>query len=114
MEELYKIMVEYRETIKLFHFQCKRFSQHKASDRLIEEFDKLFDKFFELYQGKLGRLQIKNINLTIKSNTKEQTQDNTLFLIDILHKLTLNNDLANIRDEIIGELHQYLYLLSFI
>ncbi len=115
MEDLYKIMVEYRETMKLFHFQCDTYAQHKASDSTLEKFDDLFDKFFECYQGKYGRLNISNIDIKIKKTSELQTKEETLFLIDVLKNSNFNKDydLLNIRDEIIGDLNQYLYLLTF-
>ena len=106
-------MVQFRETLKLFHFQCPTFAQHKASDGLINSFDEKFDKFWELYQGIYGRLTIESFNISInKKNLKEITKE-TIVIKLMLQSLKLESDLSNIRDEILGELNQFLYLLTF-
>lgn len=108
MEELYKYFVQYRESLKIFHFQCKKFSEHKASDETLSEFDDLFDKFVETYKGQYS-FNIKNINININGS---DIFNDSKFLIKILNNIPLSNDLANIRDEIVGLLHKFLYLLT--
>ena len=114
MNNVYISMVEFRETLKLFHFQCPTFAQHKASDALINSFDEKFDKFWELYQGIYDRLTINSFNIIINKKNLKEINKETIELKLMLQFLDLKDlDLSNIRDEIIGELNQFLYLLTF-
>ena len=109
-------MIQYRESLKLFHFQCKLFAQHKASDDTLINFDDLFDKFFETYQGHLNkRLFFRNdLSITIDTNlSSDKMIILSSTLINMLKKLTLGFDLSNIRDEIVGTINKFIYLLSF-
>lgn len=114
MNSLYEIMVTYRENLKLFHFQSKKFAQHKASDETLVKYDSLFDEFWEVYQGSYGRINIKRTTITIENNDIKKSIENTKFLMDVLTNFNkLPNLLLNIRDEIIDTLSKFLYLLSF-
>ena len=58
VENLFKFQLE----LKLYHWQTKSFSRHKATDSLVPELLEFIDKFIESYQGKYGRVKSpKNI-----------------------------------------------------
>jgi hypothetical protein len=44
-----------REQIKLYHWQTKMYSRHKATDEVLEKLDKLIDMFVEVWMGKYLR-----------------------------------------------------------
>lgn len=113
MDELYKHFINYRESLKLFHFQCKKFSEHKSSDETLSEYDNLFDKFIETYIGINGKSisNIKTFNIVVNP---QYIDDKTREMINILKEISLDFDLANIRDEIVGTLNKFLYLLQFV
>ena len=116
MEKLYSKMISYRETVKLFHFTCPSFAQHKASDQTLKTYDELFDKFWEYYQGIYQRLQIPIVGMSIiiRPLPVDFIVLETDELAKILEEITVTNtDILNIRDEIVGVLHQFIYLLSF-
>jgi len=111
---LYKEIITFRETLKLYHFQCVTFPEHKASDEILIKLDEQLDKFFEMYQGHEGRLQIKSLTITINGRLSKAEMIITADrLKDILKNYHLEYDLANVRDEIIGTLSLFIYLLSF-
>ena len=108
-------MVQYRENLKLFHFTSKQFSEHKASDETLKKFDEKFDLFWEQHQGQFGRLNINkhNSNLYVHNHSHDDIILLTTKLLETLESLNVSYDLANIRDEIVGILYQFIYLLSF-
>lgn len=103
--------------IKMFHFQTHYYGRHKSSDVYLEQFQLNYDKFMEVYQGIYDKVSTNHIN--IKFNIVD---DNTIFdeldtFADILKGfdklLSNNNDLLNIRDEMLAEANQFKYLLKF-
>jgi len=107
--------------IKVYHWKTRIYSEHFATDKLYESLNEYIDKFVEVMLGKDDmRLNMKghSIEFTDPTNQKE--------LIKIIHNYRIllekdmnkyisinnNSDLYNIRDEILGELNQFLYLLS--
>ena len=109
-----------REQIKLYHWQTKIYSRHKATDSIIEELDKNIDKYVEVYMGKYGRAKLTSRNNTIKlQNLSEASiikfvrQCIQHLKNDLVSKLSPHDtDLVNIRDEILGDLDQLLYLFT--
>ena len=107
-----------REQIKLYHWQTKSFSRHKATDEVIDKLDKLIDQFVEIFMGKYGRPRLTAKTNTIRlTNMVEGTAGkfikNCLREINNLRgKLEADTDLQNICDEMLGDLNQLLYLFS--
>ena len=42
--------------LKIFHWQTRRYSQHKTADQAMEDLLDKFDQFMEEYQGVYGRI----------------------------------------------------------
>ena len=109
-----------REQIKLYHWQTKIYSRHKATDTVIEELDKNIDKYVEVYMGKYGRPRmtprtntIKVGNLSEGSIVKFIKTCISVLANDLVRGLKpADTDLVNIRDEMMGELNQLLYLFT--
>lgn len=111
-------------TIKLYHWKTYSYSQHKATDKLYDELNDNIDTFVETMLGKHGdRLDIKEkTNLSIYNfnnltSFKKKIDEFKQFLINMTKdanlNLTNNSDLLNIRDEILGNINQFAYLLTF-
>jgi len=45
------LFLEVRTQIKLYHWQTRSYARHKATDRFIETFEPLVDRFVEAAQG---------------------------------------------------------------
>ena len=109
-----------REQIKLYHWQTKVYSRHKATDTVIEELDKNIDKYVEVYMGKYGRPKLTSRSNTIKLiNMSEVTAVRCIkHCIEYLKKDLVkglsaqDTDLINIRDEMLSDLDQLLYLFT--
>jgi len=110
-------MMTIRDQVKLYHWQTRSFARHKATDDLVAKLDENIDTFVETYMGKYGRPTIsKPIKLSNFSESAAKTfvGQQRAFLSEVLpRKLSREDtDLLNIRDTILGDLNQVLYLFT--
>lgn len=118
IQDLLLLFFQYQNTLKLYHFQTGRFGAHKASDKLYESFLEHFDKFFEVYQGIVGRVPKlpQKAVIPLKSLGDSEMRSYTKKVIVLLDKekeMLPHDDLVNILEEIVADMHQFLYLLTF-
>ena len=110
--------------IKLFHWKTTSYPTHKATDDLYTKFNLNMDTFVEVLLGKTGmRTQLtsdKTIRLNDLNSIEELKREVNAFKTYLVSlndnaamKKMLNTDLFNIRDTILGDMNQFLYLLSF-
>jgi hypothetical protein len=107
--------------VKLYHWKTYSYAQHKASDELYESLNEHIDKFVEVLLGKdQSRVKMieKQVDLLDFNNTddfKNRVFEYRKFLTDM--SLYLNpktdTDLLTIRDELLVDINQFLYLLTF-
>ena len=111
-------------TVKLYHWKTHSYAQHKASDELYSELNSNIDSFVETMLGKKGnRVNLMNVSsLPLDdydniNSFKTKVDQYRSFLINMTKdddlNITNNSDLLNIRDEILGNINQFLYLLTF-
>lgn len=111
-------------TTKLYHWRTLSYPQHIATDSLYSDLNSKIDEFVEVLLGKNGR----RVNLTSQKSIplkdfnnindfKREIENYKLFLINMNSNSILNNssntDLLNIRDEILGLLNKFTYLITF-
>ena len=109
-----------RDQIKLYHWQTHVYSRHIATDKILETLEKSIDSFVEVYIGKYGRPRINGKNATITLQNLTEAGATRLINASVKYlqgPLTKSlqpsdTDLANIRDELIADLHQLLYLFT--
>jgi DNA-binding ferritin-like protein len=110
--------------IKLYHWKTHSYATHKATDELYSKINDHMDKFMEVLLGKTGtRIDLvkqKTIPLCDLSNISQLIQkvkEFKSYLVNLNNQKAMrsmsNSDLLNIRDEILGDMNQFLYLLSF-
>ena len=121
-EELVNLLLKLLIDVKIYHWKTKSYPEHKATDQLYESLNENIDKFVEILLGKdEARLNMKGRAIEISDpKTIEQFKkiinSNKVLLEKKMGKyLILNSDtdLLNIRDEILGDLNQFLYLATF-
>ena len=111
-------------TVKLYHWKTSSYAQHKATDELYSNLNGHIDTFVEVMLGKTGgRVNLTGtktiplLDYTDVNNFKKEVEKYKQFLInmnkDVGLNITNNSDLLNIRDEILGNLNQFTYLLTF-
>jgi len=124
-EQIVKTFLQFLITIKLYHWNTFSYSTHKATDELYSKLNEGIDSFVEVLLGKnsgsrinISRsqtLSLRNYNSNVE--IKKQTNDFKRYLIGLNSNPNLknieNSDLFNIRDEILQNINQFLYLLSF-
>jgi hypothetical protein len=116
--------LEMLNTVKLYHWKTYSYATHKATDELYGKLNENVDHFIEVLLGKTGqRIDLMNVKtLPLKDYSsvepfKKDIDSYKRFLIDLDNNPALqsmsNTDLYNIRDELLGNLNQFLYLLTF-
>lgn len=120
--ELVNIFLEMLMTIKVYHWKTYSYAEHKATDHLYDNLNKNIDKFVEIMLGKnnsrlnmKGR-QIEFIDPSSKKNIKDIIYSYRIILEKNMNKyinVERDTDLLNIRDDILGQLNQFLYLSTF-
>jgi DNA-binding ferritin-like protein len=126
-----EITVRFLETIimiKLYHWKTYSYATHKATDELYSKLNENMDKFIEVLLGKAGNrinlLKTNSIKLMDFNSSLEDVKKFKHEIVKFKEYLVnlnsnpfmvkmLNTDLYNIRDEILADMNQFLYLLSF-
>ncbi len=110
--------------VKLFHWKTHSYATHKATDGLYDSLNEHIDNFIEVLLGKTGsRIDLMNkktislIDLNSQESLKSKIASLKSYLVGLNNNKALktmsNSDLFNIRDEILGDLNKFLYLLTF-
>jgi len=102
--------LELLNTIQLFHWNTTSYAAHKASDHLYHVLQPLADKFIEIGLDKRSGAFEEKTMMCHKTLPKLKTYLRQC--VNQLVKLTLEPDLASIRDDMVGEIRQFLYLVE--
>jgi hypothetical protein len=119
--DIVKMLMEMLNMIKLYHWKTHSYATHIATDDLYAKLNGHVDKFVEVYLGKTNsRIKDAEFQLNIiQYNRKRNFHSKMLEYIEKLTDLNLcfdekkDTDLINIRDDILVDLNQFIYLLSF-
>lgn len=119
-ESLTHCFLEMLNTIKLYHWHTHSYPEHKATDELYSSLNEHIDKFVEVMLGKtgsrLGNVPRKSLIIHDPQDTqgiKKRVEELKQILFRFPLSTPEDGDLANIRDEIVADLNQFLYLLTF-
>ncbi len=110
--------------VKLFHWKTHSFATHKATDELYESLNEHIDSFIEVLLGKTGsrinltqKRSISLVDLNSQASLKARIDQFKKYLVSLNTNKAVtamtDTDLLNIRDEILGDLNKFLYLLTF-
>jgi len=109
-----------RNQIKVYHWQTMSYARHIATNDLVTKLDTNLDQFVEVFIGKYGRpkfggktslLPIKNFNDKDGPELIRNAIDWLTNSLPIKLKKS-DTDLLNIRDTIVADLNQVLYLFT--
>jgi DNA-binding ferritin-like protein len=111
-------------TVKLFHWKTTSHSVHKATDELHSKLSENVDTFVETMLGKHGgrinmnsqqMITVHDYGSTAIGAFKQEMDKYKLLLQGLSGMLdaSKDSDLLNIRDEMLGHINQFLYLLTF-
>ena len=124
-QNIVTMFLQMLNTVKLYHWKTSSYSQHKATDSLYSDLNDSIDTFVEIMLGKNGGSRVdltgtKSIPLmayTDVNDFKKEVEKYKDFLIGMSDDATLcadsNSDLMNTRDELLGHLNKFTYLLTF-
>lgn len=113
--------LQLRDQIKLYHWQTRVYARHIATDKILESLEKSIDSYVEVYFGKYGRAKLtgKNAQVILHNLTDAGIIRMITSAIKYLQgpltkslKSVQDSDLINIKDEIIADLNQLLYLFT--
>jgi hypothetical protein len=136
-QPIVELFFEMLHTIKLYHWKTTSYAQHKATDELHEKLSENTDKFVEIMIGKFttsddlsrssagklptsrDRVQYRGDSIPIYDfQSKPEFIKKLEHYISILQDFNnrfdskIDSDLLNIRDEMVGDINQTLYLFS--
>jgi DNA-binding ferritin-like protein len=123
-KEITLVFLEMLMMVKLYHWKTHSYATHKATDELYGKLNDNIDHFIEVLLGKTGQRTnlmnhktMKLADLSSPESLKREIDSFKGYLIRLNNNKAMqqmsNTDLYNIRDEILGDLNQFLYLLSF-
>jgi DNA-binding ferritin-like protein len=121
-EELVNLLLKLLINVKVYHWKTKSYALHKATDNLYDSLNEKIDHFVEILLGKEeSRLNMKGKSIEIVDPKNIEGFKKIIYNYRILLEkkinkylvLESNTDLLNIRDEILGDLNQFLYLSTF-
>ena len=118
------VFMEILMMVKLFHWKTHSYATHKATDELYSKLNENIDTFIEILLGKTGartdltgNKNIRLVDLTSSESLKREVDEFKSYLVSLNNNKAMqqmsNTDLYNIRDTILGDLNQFLYLLTF-
>ena len=123
-QRIVTMFLQMLNTVKLYHWKTTSYSQHKATDELYGNLNVNIDSFVEIMLGKkgdrvnlTGQKSLPLLDYTNVTDFKKEVEKYKAFLINMNKdaglNITNNSDLLNVRDEILGNLNQFTYLLTF-
>jgi hypothetical protein len=109
-----------RNQLKLYHWQTKTYSRHVAVDKVLGDLDTLVDSFVEIYIGKYGRPKLTGAQATLKLHNLTDAGATALCKSSVNYMLkqlvkdlvAADSDLISLRDDMLGLMHQLLYLFT--
>jgi DNA-binding ferritin-like protein len=116
-----RVFLEMLNNIKLYHWKTKSYAQHKATDELYDKLNSNIDEFVEVLLGKdESRIKLlkKRVDLLDTTNaqdfkTKIYKYRDYLIEMNEIFDAKKDTDLLSIRDEMLSNINQFLYLLTF-
>ena len=123
-KEITVVFLEMLLMIKLFHWKTTSYATHKATDDLYTKLNANIDSFIEILLGKSGfrtdlmsNKSIRLVDLSSAESLKREIEAFKGYLVSLndnkAMKQMANTDLYNIRDTLLGDMNQFLYLLTF-
>lgn len=110
--------------IKVYHWQTLSYARHKATDDLYSEFNSLTDRFVEVLNGNLirinqnNRISVNDYNITLIDISDNKGVSILKITIELLKSELFtqvigdNTDLMTIRDEMFELINKNYYLFT--
>ena len=109
-----------RDQLKFYHWSTKIYARHSASDKIVSSLTDKIDRFIEVMQGTEGkRMSLPNTKITFENHTDVTIVKYLKTFRDwLIYELPKyinesSTDLLNIRDDILADVNNTLYLFTF-
>lgn len=116
INEIVKFFFTLQLLVKQYHWNTTSFSRHKATDQLLENLGDSIDKFVEVF---MGRYNTKPLVTSLKLDASFISDIEIVNLLqqartylEGLNSMIDGSELLNIRDEMLAEINQTLYLFQ--
>jgi hypothetical protein len=118
--DIVNLMMTLRDQIKLYHWQTMNYPRHIATNDLVTKLDANIDQFVETYIGRYGRPKLsgKTASIHLRNHSDKEAEKMIREIVTWLetdlpkHLKKTDTELLNIRDTILGDLNQTLYLFT--
>ena len=117
MEHIILKLLQFQNQMKIYHFQTNLYSRHVAADKLVENRSTKLDLIAEILQFQHPIKLKKNSVIKLQNLNDEDIVEylngmvtwlNTKFL----KKVTNKPEILTVRDELLGDVKQTLYLFN--
>jgi hypothetical protein len=119
MDSIVRMFLQFQISVKILHWQTTSYSTHIATDALYTKLSANVDKFVEIMQAKKGRVKFtKNADVVLLNFDKKEGLNLLKFIRNWLEtELTEflgkhDSDLLNIRDDMLSDINQTIYLFT--
>ena len=117
---LVEALLQLRNAIKVYHWSTTNYARHIATDSFVAKADALIDRIVETFSARYGRPPADatyTLHFTGLGDAaaKSTLKDTAGWLVREMPKLVdakRDSDLLNLRDELLNEVHQALYLFD--
>ena len=105
---------QHQLTVKMYHFQTKRYGAHKAADAYLVKYTANLDQFMEVWQGEAGTVKDTDLVVNVKTYNDSNIAQHLNSVAAFLNSFNkLSTELKAIRDVMLADLQQFKYLLIF-
>jgi hypothetical protein len=110
-------LLEYRNVFKMYHWSTLIYARHIASCAFIDKLDTIIDKIIETYSARYGRPNgATTIDIPLM-NDKDASNMLQIFVAFLVKEFPTylqkqDTDLLNLRDELLNEVNQQIYLYA--
>ena len=114
-----KFLLEAQVQFKIMHWQTKGYARHNAYGMVYDTLSDLIDTFVEESMGKYGRFVLEDEDKTIQIqnlseiNTRAMINTIAQSLVQFTDEFdSIDTNLLNVRDEMLGSVYKLSYLLT--
>ena len=106
-------LLQYSILFKVYHWQTKSYARHKASDELYSNVNEFMDELVEYYQGLHPTITVNEQCLSIYNITDKEARHVLIHFSELIESISIHDKgIINKRDELIGLIHQTLFLFK--
>ena len=118
----------FQQNVKIYHWQTKSYARHKATDGFLAAFLLLIDQMIEVLLGAYPEVKstlsssLSSMPIVIQKMVESEKDDDTIVMMakELIQNLKnfeskglTQSSVLNIRDSMVADIQQMLYLFGF-